>query len=177
MFSVVVRGSWLIMEVVSGHVAYAALLCVLKPKKCTTSWKNGLLYGDIKHCNWDWRVEAKLLAIYHTLCEVLITSALDNKCTLVRTRTRLKVHDYLQSWTELMSREAGGTDRKLACNAFPLLVLHPIYFKTRPTALSWKIDYLKLKILQLPDKNHNLGSLKQSPGWGSLGRFAQHLIW
>ena len=32
MFSVVVRGSWLIMEVVSGHVAYAALLCVLKPK-------------------------------------------------------------------------------------------------------------------------------------------------
>lgn len=39
MFSVVVRGSWLIMEVVSGHVAYAALLCVLKPKKCTTSWK------------------------------------------------------------------------------------------------------------------------------------------
>ena len=122
-----------------------------------------------------WRDEAKPLAICHTLRELLIISALDNKCTLVRTRTKLKIHDYLQLRTELMSREAGGTHRKLAWNAFPLL--HPIYFKTRPTALSWKIDYLKLKILQLPDKNHNLGSLEQSPGWGSFGRFAQHLIW
>lgn len=122
-----------------------------------------------------WRDEAKSLAICHTLRELLIISALDNKCTLVRTRTKLKIHDYLQLRTEL---RGGRNGQKVGVQCFSSFrVLHPIYFKTRPTALSWKIDYLKLKILQLPDKNHNLGSLKQSPGWGSFGRFAQHLIW
>ena len=82
----------------------------------------------------------------------------------------------IENWTDV---ERGGRNaQKVGVECFSSFrVLHPIYFKTRQTALSWKIDYLKLKILQLPDKNHNLGSLEQSPGWGSFGRFAQHLIW
>ena len=150
MFSVVVRGSWLIMEVVSGHVAYAALLCVLKPKRCTTSWKkrSSLWWHKALQLGLTWRDEAKSLAICHTLRELLIISALDNKCTLVRTRTKLKIHDYLQLRTEL---RGGRNGQKVGVECFSSFrVLHPIYFKTRPTALSWKIDYLKLKILQLP---------------------------
>lgn len=95
MFSVVVRGLWLIMEVVLGYVVYVVLFCVLKFKKCIIFWKNGFFYSDIKYCNWDWCVEVKLLVIYYIFCEVLIISVLDNKCIFVWIRIRLKVYDYL----------------------------------------------------------------------------------